>query len=380
VLYSLDLRILYGVVGEGMGHATRSAVVLEHLLSSGHEITVVVSGKAHDFLKERFAGREGFAIEEIRGLTLKYFGNKLSRSKSLFWNLKNSPGSVRKNVKVYRKVAEERFRPRLVVSDFESWAALYGLNQRVPVVSIDNIQAVNRLKHDKEIRKGEGFEFRLARLAVKLKVPRAYHYLITSFFFPRVRKRYTTLVPPILRREVLEAVREPGDHVVVYTRAVDERDLLSMLGNLPFEFRVYGAAKETRVGNVLLRPFSGDGFLQDLRTARAVIAGGGFSLMSEAVSLGVPMLAVPIAGQFEQELNSRYLARQGYGAWARRLEPQAILDFLAKTDAFARSLSRYRRQDNRMLFACLDEIIERVARKESRPKRLETRSMGSYEG
>jgi uncharacterized protein (TIGR00661 family) len=372
------LRILYGVVGEGMGHATRSAVVVEHLLSSGHEIKVVVSGKAHAFLKERFRGYYGFAIEEIQGLTLRYFGNKLSRTGSLIWNLKNSPKSVKKNVEVYRKVAEEGFRPRLVVSDFESWAALYGLSQRVPVVSIDNIQAVNRLKHDKEIRKG--FDFRLARLAVKLKVPGAYHYLITSFFFPKVRKKFTTLVPPILRREVLKAAREPGEHVVVYQRAVAERDLLTLLGKLPFEFRVYGAAKEDRVGNVLLRPFSGDGFLEDLRTARAVIAGGGFSLMSEAVSLGVPMLAVPITGQFEQELNSRYLTRLGYGAWARNLEIAAVRDFLEKTDEFARSLSRYPRQDNRLLFACLDEIVARVAGKKKRPKRLESKSMGSYEG
>jgi uncharacterized protein (TIGR00661 family) len=370
------LRILYGVVGEGMGHATRSAVVLEHLLSSGHEIKVVVSGRAHEFLRDRFGGREGFAIEEIHGLTLKYFGNKLSRSRSLFWNLKNSPKGVRKNVEVYRRVAEEGFRPRLVVSDFESWAALYGLNQRVPVVSIDNIQAVNRLKHGKEIRKG--FDFRLARMAVKLKVPGAYHYLITSFFFPKVRKRFTTLVPPILRREVLQAVREPGEHVVVYQRAVDERDLLSMLGKLPFEFRVYGADKEDRVGNILLRPFSGDGFLEDLRTARAVIAGGGFSLMSEAVSLGVPTLSVPIAGQFEQELNARYLERLGYGSWARTLDSESILRFLEKTDELARSLSRYPRQDNRMLFDCLDEIIGRVARKKRRPERLETRAMGAY--
>ena len=29
------MRVLYGVVGEGMGHATRSRVVLEHLLEEG---------------------------------------------------------------------------------------------------------------------------------------------------------------------------------------------------------------------------------------------------------------------------------------------------------------------------------------------------------
>ena len=35
------MRILYGVVGEGMGHATRSAVVLSHLIARGHELRVV---------------------------------------------------------------------------------------------------------------------------------------------------------------------------------------------------------------------------------------------------------------------------------------------------------------------------------------------------
>jgi uncharacterized protein (TIGR00661 family) len=181
------MRILYGVVGEGMGHATRSAVVLEHLLRSGHEVNIVVSGHAHAFLKKRFSQHAHAVVEEIHGITLRYFDNKVSRTGSLFWNLKNSP-EARKNIKVYRKVAEEKFRPALVIRDFESWAALYGLKQGIPVVSIDNIQAVNRLKHDKAIRKGKGFDFRVARLAVKIKVPRAYHYLITSFFFPPVKE------------------------------------------------------------------------------------------------------------------------------------------------------------------------------------------------
>jgi uncharacterized protein (TIGR00661 family) len=165
------------------------------------------SRQTHQFLKERFSGRENGARESR--LTLRYFGNRLDRAGSLFWNLKNAPKGVKKNVEVYRRVAEESFRPQMVVSDFESWAALYALSHRIPVVSIDNIQAVNRLKHGKSIRRGKGFDFELARLAVKLKVPRAYHYLVTSFFFPRVRKKHTTLVPPILRRKFSKR-REPG--------------------------------------------------------------------------------------------------------------------------------------------------------------------------
>ncbi len=369
------MRILYGVVGEGMGHATRSAVVLDHLAAQGHDVKVVVSGKAHQFLKERFAARENVAIEEIEGLTLRYFGNRLRRARSLFWNLKNAPKAVKKNVEVYRKVAEENFHPQLVVSDFESFAALYALRHGIPVVSIDNIQAVNRLKHGKAIRKG--FEFEVARVAVKVKVPRAYHYLVSSFFFPRVRKKYTTLVPPILRKEVVEAAREPADHVVVYQRVIPEKDIVPMLRKLPFEFRVYGAANEDVLDNVRLLPFSGAGFLEDLRTARAVIAGGGFSLMSEAVSLRVPMLAIPIEKQYEQELNARYLKELGYGSWTRKLDAGAISEFLERTGEIQKSLSSYEPRDNRILLSCLDELIERVAAGKKRPKRLETKAMGS---
>jgi uncharacterized protein (TIGR00661 family) len=369
------VRILYGVVGEGMGHATRSAVVLEHLAASGHEIKVVVSGKAHQFLKERFAATPNVTLEEIDGLTLRYFGNRLQRARSLFWNLRNAPKAVKKNVKVYRRVAEESFRPQMVVSDFESFAALYGLRHGLPVVSIDNIQAIHRLKHGKAIRKS--FDFELARVAVKMKVPRAYHYLVSSFFFPPLRKKHTTLVPPILRKEVVDAVRAPGEHVVVYQRVIPKKVLLPMLRKLPFEFRVYGSAKNEEAGNVRLREFGGAGFLEDLRTARAVIAGGGFSLMSEAVSLRVPMLAVPIERQYEQELNARYLEELGYGSWTRKLETGVISDFLERTDEIQKSLSSYERKDNRILFSCLDELIERVASGKKRPKRLETKAMGS---
>jgi len=39
------MRILYGVVGEGMGHAMRSRVILHELVKE-HQVQVVVSGRA----------------------------------------------------------------------------------------------------------------------------------------------------------------------------------------------------------------------------------------------------------------------------------------------------------------------------------------------
>lgn len=345
------MRILYGVVGEGMGHATRSRVVLEHLLASGHDVQVVVSGRAHRFLADRFRGRERIVVREIEGLHLRYAGNALDLDRSILSNLGKAPGRLAHNLGEWWDLLRSGFQPQVVVSDFESWAFFYGLNHDVPVISIDNMQIINRCTHPPEITADP--DFQLAKAAVKAKLPGAHHYLVTTFFYPPVRKDRTTLVPPILRPEILSAAREPGEHVVVYQTATANTELIPMLQRLPHAFRVYGMGREGQEGNVTLRPFSETGFVEDLRTARAVLAGGGFSLMSECVHLRVPLYAVPIRGQYEQELNARYLAALGYGSWARRFDEEAVADFLAHVPA----TTAYEPQDLHRLYESLDALL-----------------------
>jgi uncharacterized protein (TIGR00661 family) len=374
------LRILYGVVGEGMGHATRSRVVIEHLLSRGHELRIVVSGRAHKFLVDKLGAHPNVTIDEIHGLVLSYFGNELDRTQSVYLNIRNAPKSIKKNVKVYRRVIDSGSSPEVVISDFESWAALYGKRRGLPVISIDNMQIINRCKHDKSVTKAKGFDFELARLAVKIKVPKAYHYLVTSFFFPQVKKKYTTLLPPVLRPEVAGLTWEPREHVLVYQTQTTNQNLVPTLKRLPFRFRVYGLGRDGTEGNVTLCPFSEQRFLEDLRTARGVVAGGGFTLLSEAVSLGIPTLSIPVSGQYEQELNARYLEALGYGSWSRHFDSEPIAAFLAKTDDYAAALATVARPGNSMLFACVDELLARIGRGEARSPRLESPAMGKWEG
>ena len=47
------MRILYGVAGEGMGHATRSHAFLADLVDE-HDVLVVASGRAYDYLGQHF--------------------------------------------------------------------------------------------------------------------------------------------------------------------------------------------------------------------------------------------------------------------------------------------------------------------------------------
>ena len=100
--------------------------------------------------------------------------------------------------------------------------------------------------------------------------------------------------------------------------------------------------------------------------------------MSEAVSLHVPMLSIPIEHQFEQELNSQYLEALGYGVCCRSLETDVVESFLTRTDEFAHALAGFERQDNSMILACVDEIIDRCSRNKNRPKRLKSPAMGGW--
>ena len=373
------MKILYGVVGEGMGYATCSRVILENLLAKGHELRVVVSGRAHKFMSDKFQGRPHIVVEEIHGLHLKFEGNDLDLSESVLSNLSGAPPGLLKNLSVWRKVNDE-FKADVVVSDFESFAWLFARVERLPVISIDNMQIINRCEHDDFVSSDSSFAFRLAQFAVKAKLPGSYHYLVSSFFFPRVKKPRTTLVSPILRPEILSARREPGAHVLVYqTAATNAEHLLTTLKKLPYQFKAYGTGRTGQDGNVACMPFAEQGFIDDLRTSRCVVAGGGYSLMGEAVHLHVPMLSIPIAGQYEQELNARYLQQAGYGRLGDAIDADIIDDFVKHAPSMQQALESYTPRDNSILFGCLDELLRDVSLDEPPPESLSAPNLGSYE-
>jgi uncharacterized protein (TIGR00661 family) len=122
-----------------------------------------------------------------------------------------------------------------------------------------------------------------------------------------------------------------------------------------------GITEEQREGTLRYRPFHEERFIEDLASARAVIAGGGFTLMGEAVALHKPMMSVPVGRQFEQVLNARYLEHLGFGLHAERADdPKAIAAFLERVPSCEAALARYEHDGNRSLFAKVDELLDRA--------------------
>jgi uncharacterized protein (TIGR00661 family) len=223
-----EMKILYGVVGEGMGHATRSVVILRNLVQR-HEIEIVVSGRAHAFLQKAFPD---LRVHEIAGLNMIYRDNEVQKRRT-FWDLvKKLPGFA-ENFETMTRI-DEGFRPELVIADFESFAYFYAKKHDLPVISIDNMQIINRCSHDElDIPDEEKTAFQMAKTIVKAKLPHCDHYLITTFFFPPARKKRTSLHPPILRDTILNTAPTDGDHVLVYQTSDTFRELIPTLQRMP---------------------------------------------------------------------------------------------------------------------------------------------------
>lgn len=361
------MKILYGVNGEGMGHATRSEVVIGSLLAE-HDVRIMASGAAYRYLAAGFKN-----VGEVFGPSFAMADGEIQRWQSVAGTFltarKDLPASIRTWVGTVHD-----WRPDVVVSDFEPLSGIYARWSRTPLVCVDNIHMIDRCAHGPDILDGAVEDARIARAVTRAMVPTAGDYVIPTFFFPEVNKGRTRLIPPILRQAIIDAEPVRGDHLVVYSGG--DRELIDALRDAPLPCHVYGMrdGEETGTtdGSIEYRPRSIDGFLEDLVSSRGVVTGGGFSLLGEAVYLGKPVLSIPLKGQFEQLMNARYLAREGYGTCATRVDRSVLQGFLDRLDEHHERLGEYTQDGNREGLEVITETVE-AAGEDSRRDRVRAR-------
>ena len=347
------VKVLYGVNGEGMGHATRSHVVIDALLAADNDVRVMASGAAFKYLESRLGH-----VNEIFGPSFAMDHGEIRRWASVTHTMEAArrelPGSVRRWMAAVRD-----WQPEVVVTDFEPLSGIYARSSHTPLVCVDNIHMVDRCRHDDDILAGAHEDYRLARIVTRNMVPTAGDYVITTFFKPPLLHGRTVLVPPIVRPAIVAAQPVRGEHLLVYSGGGD--DLIEALRESGVPCRVYGMRDGPEAGTtdgaIEYRLRSVDGFVDDLVSARGVVTGGGFSLLSEAVYLGKPVLSVPLHGQFEQLMNARYLDRAGFGLCAPTVDAQVLSSFLDELDKFHYRLEEYVQDGN---VVAVDTILERV--------------------
>jgi uncharacterized protein (TIGR00661 family) len=343
-------NILYGVNGEGSGHSTRAKDVIAHLQKQGHTLHVVSFDRGMRNL------RESVPVTEIFGFRLTYINNRVRYKRTLASNLIKAPQAARSLKKLSRLVEENKI--DLVITDFEPMSCHVGHHKDLPIIAIDNQHAITNTT----VALPRGFKRDVAavKMVTRMMTPHADAYLVLSFFPAPSKRRNTFVFPPLLRQEILSAKpsseSKTGDHVLVYVTS-PSKELAALLKQVRCKFIAYGFGIEGQQDNVLFKKPSMDGFLQDLVSAKAVVANAGFSLVSEALYLGKPYLAMPVQSQFEQTFNAYHIDKLGYGAWWEELSKEKIESFLFNLSEYAENLQAYPRSGYGALLAKLDELI-----------------------
>lgn len=344
-------NILYGVNGEGAGHSTRAREVLTHLVSLGHRVHVASFDRGLRNLQS------DFDVTEIYGFRFSYVNNRVRYKRTIAKNLITVPYAAKSLSRLNALIDGSKI--DLVITDFEPLTCHVGHRRRLPVISIDNQHCLTNavVSYPRQYRRDAA----AAKLVTRLMTPGANAYLVISFFTAPIRKRNTFLFPPLLRHEILNATPTEGDHVLVYVTSPAPA-LAKLLSSVRCRFVAYGFGREGTEGNIVYKKPSLDGFFNDLVRARAVIANSGFSLVTEALHLGKPYLAVPVSHQFEQIFNAYWVQKSGYGAYWEELNKERVESFLFNLPHFREALRQYPRQGNSVLLAKLDQLIQGYVR------------------
>lgn len=342
-------RILYGVMGEGAGHASRSQIIIEHLIRSGHVVKIVSSSQGYDNLSRLWP------VEKITGFNFVYnSNNEVDYLPTMLKGLMRLAGSPPSIIRL-RQIVDD-FKPQIVFTDFEPFSAMVAFVKKLPLISIDNQHILTNT--NVVLPAKYRADAMIAKKFINYFIPRAKSYLVTSFFPAVAINKKTFVFPPILRDEVLRLPTSTKDYLLVYSTSYAD-GIIEILEQLPIKCVVYGLQKNgVSAPHISLKKKSSTEFLTDLANCAGIIATAGFTLLGEALYLGKPYLALPVRNQFEQFINAYYLQKLGWGMYSEKLNVEQVRKFVAALPAFRKKLIAFPRSDNKKLFLKIDRLVE----------------------
>jgi len=273
------MKIVYGVAGEGRGHASRAAA-LWPFLSDVMDLSLWCPESISSFIKEKCSQ---VSIDLIPGIHFSLLGHNVDYLGSI---KKNIPLIFKFNELIDQMAGEMKDQGiQGVISDFEPFTAAAARKVGLPLLNLNHPAVVRRY-------------FSLLPDALSAK-------MVASFMTPPAQKNlicsfYDGDVGPILRDEIRNAQPIRGDYILVYVKDSSREEVLKKLSvHRNQDFRFF--------------PDKNSDFITALAGCSGVIAPAGHQLLSESLFLRKPVLAIPQKGQYEQRLNARMLKASGWG-------------------------------------------------------------------
>ena len=347
-------KIVYGVAGEGFGHSSRTHLIGQRLIDSGHEVMFIASEKSFKYLREYFAKK----VKNITGMFLVYKNRDIRILQTVISNISRFPSSVYNNFKLFKDYLAP-FDPDLAITDFEPFTAYWASSNNIPLISIDHEHLLSNCMLDNINNRIAKFN---SSFVIKFFRIKANAYIVLNFFETPIIRDNTFLAPPVVRQVVKEYEPALGEHILFYSTDNSNLDkLINIFNKFPnYQFVIYGFNKNLTQSNCIFKKTSTKNFIADLASSRAVIATAGFSLLSECLFFRKKMLLLPLLGQYEQLVNAHYIKKLNLGSSSYKLDEQVLGNFLNNIDDNVITDERVLRPDNDRFFEILESVLNKT--------------------
>ncbi len=331
------MKYLFVVQGEGRGHFTQALSLKNMLERNGHEVlAVMVGSSAKRTLPDFFTQK--IATEIIRFQSPNFLPTPKGKSSSLIgsilYNLLLLPVYISSLFTIRRTIKEKQ--PDVVINFYELLCGItYGVfNPETPMINVAHqYYFLTPAFHytGKNI-----WQFRLLNFYTRLTALNAYKILALSF---REENRFQfgkiSLVPPLLRPEVLHKETTQGDFIHGYLlNSGYATELKSWSEQHPDQVLHFFWDKKKMNKTTLLTPslsmhaLSDSDFLNYMAGSKAYATTGGFESVCEAMYMQKPVLMVPT--HIEQECNVIDALRSKAGVSASEFNLDILFSFMLR--------------------------------------------------
>jgi UDP:flavonoid glycosyltransferase YjiC (YdhE family) len=301
-------RALFLVNGLGLGNSTRCAAVISRLINLDFSVNVVTSANGLWYFKHRLPE---IRVHEIKDLQYGDSGGKLDIGTTL-GTIPDLIRLTRQNHKKIRNLIAE-LRPDVVITD-STYVFRIGKDRDFPIVALNNADAVVReysLFKDTPIKTLPQF------LCVEW-MDYLYHkifvdYVVSPSIVPPAQppSAYTKAVGPIVRPQFIKRAKNVGGRrgrvVVMLSGSKFGSIIRFSRSSFDFDIDVIGRPAPTDSAQTPgLRYHGKIADTYDLAVAAdLMVVNGGFSAVSEAVMLKIPVIVIPVPNHAEQWVNAR---------------------------------------------------------------------------
>lgn len=307
-------KILFLVLNWGLGHATRSQVLIRQLFVEGFEVHIGSDGEALEVLKESFPQA---TFHELPSYNIRY-STKLSTKLKLLLQAPGALGTMKKEAQFVQDL-HKIHRYAGVISDNRPAGRVIG----IPSAYITHQLQIKAGMISKRVSQVHA---RYYNRFDQIWVPDSPELKLSGDLSERITSKIRW-IGPLSRLQIKEA-----DHSIPWAAVLSGPEPARSM----WEAELLNVRKELPAGGVIVRGIPGrpnkdgmisylsaDGLSQLYANAEVIIARSGYSTLMDLAFIGKKALLIPTPGQTEQE----YLAYRNEGREGWTFGRQGEVDY-----------------------------------------------------